>query len=374
MDGQTTISPFIFDTIQNTYINHLLQLFAMMSHYAMQLFYVLAALEIAFFGLIWALKQQELMGQFLFKIIKLGFIFYIITNYASLLSILVNGLTQISLHGVGSGAAKIIFSPDLLWKYGFDSAISLLSLAVQYGSTNFGITAIYLILGFGILTLFALIACQIILLVTSFYILALISLLFLPFGAFGLTEDFLSTAIQNLLKAAVKIFAVILIVGIGISVWATFNPTSYSNTTTLDQPLGLFFATLIIAILTWKVPSIVAEVVGHFGGVLFPSSSGSSPSSAPSITVTSNLSSMASPLAAATQLQGTTSAASAISGGHASATNVSGSSVSVSGGSTAAPNLSGVNKELSELNKAVKMQNEGISRETLSKLKSTFKE
>ena len=104
MDGQTTISPFIFDTIQNTYINHLLQLFAMMSHYAMQLFYVLAALEIAFFGLIWALKQQELMGQFLFKIIKLGFIFYIITNYASLLSILVNGLTQISLHGVGSGA------------------------------------------------------------------------------------------------------------------------------------------------------------------------------------------------------------------------------------------------------------------------------
>ena len=369
----TTISPFIFNTIQNTYISHLAQLFSLMSHYAMELFYVLATLEIAFFGLIWALKQQELMGQFLFKIIKLGFIFYIINNYPTLLSLLVNGLTQISLQGVGHTAAKVIFSPDLLWKYGFDSAISLLSLAVQYGSTNFGVTAIYLTLGFGILTLFALIACQIILLVTSFYILALLSLLFLPFGAFGLTEDFLATAIQSLLKAAVKIFAVILIVGIGISVWATFNPTSYSNTTTLDQPLGLFFATLIIAILTWKVPPMVADVVGHLGGVLFTPYSGSDSGGSSVVSVAPAAASAASPLAAATNIQGAASLSSAGSMSHAPSSSVGAPSVSISGGN-AAPSGAGLSKELSELNKAVKMHSEGISKETLSKLKSTFKE
>ncbi len=368
----STISPFIFNTIQNTYISQLSQLFGLMGHYAVQLFYVLATLEIAFFGIIWALKQQELMGQFLFKIIKLGLIFYVISNYSSLLSILVNGLTQISLNHIGTQAAQVIFSPDLLWKYGFDSAISLLSLAVQYGSTNLGITAIYLILGFGILILFALIACQIILLITSFYVLALLALLFLPFGAFGLTENFLSTSIQSLLKAAVKIFAMILIVGIGISIWATFSPTSYTNSTTLDQPLGLFFATLIIAILTWKIPPMVAEVVGHLGGVLFSPHPTPETGKASDVSV-STATTLHASLAAATNIQGATGVHSTSPAGQSAATQISGASVSVSGGN-ASPNLSGLNKELSELNKAVKMQNEGISRETLSKLKSTFKE
>ncbi len=369
----STINPFVFDTIQNTYISHLSQLFGLMGHYAVQLFYVLATLEIAFFGLIWALKQQENMGHFLFKIIKLGMIFYLISNYSSLISILVNGLTAISLHSIDSDAAKVIFSPDLLWKYGFDSAISLLSLAVQYGSTNVGITAIYLTLGFGILTLFALIACQIIVLITSFYILALLSLLFLPFGAFGITENFLATSIQSLLKAAVKIFAVILIVGIGISIWATFNPTSYSNTTTLDQPLGLFFATLIITILTWKVPPIVAEVVGQIGGSLFHSNSSSETASAPTVNI-STATTMTSSLAAATTVQGAAGLSSVSSAGQMPNASPSGAASVIVSGGAAGSNLSGLSKELSELNKAVKMQTEGISKATLSKLKSTFKE
>jgi type IV secretion system protein TrbL len=367
----TTISPFIFNTIQNTYLSHLSQLFGMMNHYAVQLFYILATLEITFFGLIWALKQQDNMGHFLFKIIKLGIIFYLISNYNNLISILVNGLTQISLSSVSPQAAKVIFSPDLLWKYGFDSAISLLSLAVQYGSTNVGITSIYLTLGFGILTLFALIACQIILLITAFYIQALVSLLFLPFGAFGLTEDFLASSLQSLFKGAVKIFALILIVGIGISIWATFSPTSYSNSTTLDQPLGLFFATLIIAILTWKVPPMVAEVVGHLGGSLFHSNTDSVATSAPVVSVQSSTT-VTSPLAAATSIQGSTGSAAVSIAGQMSNTSVSAPSVSVSG--STGPNLSGLNKGISELNRAVKMHSEGISKSTLSKLKSTFKE
>ncbi len=360
MDPNSALNPLIFTTIQNEYVTALSQLFGLINQYAISLFYVLAALEIAFFGLMWALKQHELMGQFLFKVIKLGFIFYLISHYASLLNILVNGLAHLSLQSVGPSAAKIIFSPDLLWKYGFDSAISLLSLAVQYGTTNIGVTAIYLVLGFGILLLFALIACQIILLIIGFYVLSLLALVFLPFGTFSLTENFLSTAIHSLFKGAVKIFAMILIVGIGVSIWTRFNTPFFTATSTLDQPLGLFFATLIIAILTWRVPAMAAESVGHLGGALFPPHSTPEPAPSPSVSVSAQ--SGSAQVAAATNIQAGTSLATHHASSLSTPGSASAATVSVAGGVAGGANLSGLNKGLSELNKAVKMHSENSAK------------
>lgn len=92
MDGTTvSLSPFVFNAIQNSYIQNFSVAFGQISQYALQLFYILAVLEICLFGIIWALKQQEMFGLLLFKIIKLGFVFFLITHFATLLNVLVNG-------------------------------------------------------------------------------------------------------------------------------------------------------------------------------------------------------------------------------------------------------------------------------------------
>lgn len=372
MDTTTvSMSPFVFNAIQNAYIQNFSFAFTQINHYAIQLFYILATLEICFFGLIWALKQQEMFAMFLFKIIKLGFIFFIISNYSFLLNTLVNGLAVIGLGSGNEKMATILFSPDLIWRFGFDSGISLLQLAVQYGTSNIGITAIYLILGFGILMMFALIACQIILLVVGFYLVSLMALLFLPFGTFVFSEKLFSRSIYGVMQAAVRIFALIVILGIGLGIWMGMNPTAFSQTTTLDQPLGLFIATLVITILCWKVPGLLAASVGELGGELFNATSGESVQST-SVNVSTppiNL----SYLAAATSLSATgTGAGASMPGGLSSShTTAAGSSIHVAG---AATGLSGLNQNVSELTKAVKIQKEGISHETLNKLKASFKE
>lgn len=377
MDDSSTsnLTPFVFNTIQNTYISKLSQIFGTINHDAIGLFYILAALEIAFFGVIWALKQQEMVGPFLFKVIKLGVIFFFISNYTTLLNVLLNGFTQVGFSGASNKAIATIFGPDLLWKFGFNSGISLLSLAVQYGTANIAMASIYLMLGFGILILFALIACQIILLVVSFYVLSLLALLLLPFGTFVMTEALFHRSIYGVIKAAAKIFALILIVGIGVGIWTSMDPGAFAQNTTLDQPLGLFFTTLIITILAWRVPALVADAIGEVGSqLLFKSAEGTpmSQSAGAAAAAPTVVSSGVSQVAAASNV----SAASALSpaGQAASISSSTSSSPAASATPSAAPNLSGLNRSVSDLTKAVKVQKEGVSRDTLNKLKASFKE
>ncbi len=371
MDTSATLSPFVFNAIQNSYIENFSLAFGQISHYAIQLFYILATLEICLFGLIWALKQQEMFGLLLFKIIKLGFVFFLITHYAAILNVFVNGLAQAGLSGGNTKIATILFSPDQLWRYGFDSSMSLLTLAVQYGTTNLGITAIYLILGFGILLMFALIACQVILLVVGFYLLSLMALLFLPFGSFTLTEKLFTRSIHGVMQSAVKIFGLIAILGIRVGIWITMNPGAFSQNTTLDKPLGLFIATLVITILCWKVPSILAASVGELGGELFSKTSGETVSPSPSFSAPSPIVNL-SQVAAASNISAAASMASGMSGRTGTQTSTgSAASVNVS---ASTGGLSSLNQNVSELTKAVRVQKEGISRDTLNKLKASFKE
>lgn len=348
------LNPLIFTSVQNTYIAQLSHLFLEISRHASSLFYILASLELALFGVIWALRQQEMVASFLLKMIKLGFIFFLITHYVSLLNILLNGLTQLSFHTGSTQTPHFIFSPDLLWKYGFDSAISLLALAVQYGSANFGMTCIYLVLGFGILLLFALIACQIILQFISFYLLSLLALLFLPFGTLSLTQNLCARSLQAVFQTAVKIFALLLMLGIGVSIWSSFNPTAFSASTSLDQPLGLLFTTLIIAILSWKVPAYAAAAVGHFEGFSFKTEGAESPS--PSSSASPSMLAMSSSPAAASQMAAATHIQPFASSTQSRSMPPSPPTFSVKTGSDVGKNVNALNESISELTQAVKIK------------------
>ena len=374
-DSSITLSPIIFSSIQGTYVNQLTQAFGMIDHYAIQLFYLLATIEIAFFGILWALKQQEMLAAFLLKIVKLGFIFFIISHYQYILSALVNGFAGIGIENSSPHIATYIFNPDKLWSFGFDSSISLLQLAVQYGTTNFGITSIYLILGFGILFMFALIASQVIILVLSFYILSLLALLLLPFGSFSMTQNLSYQALRGILQAGARIFALILVLGIGIGIWSSMHIGAFSQTSTLDKPLGLFFSTLLITLLSFFMPMYAGRMIGSFGNSMWLPQGGDA-----HIQVNTSNSMAYAP----TPNLVATAAASNLSAGMNTATSVAASmhSMSPASASAATGNISlnsgsGINRlnqSMGELTKAVNVQKEaGISRETLNKLKHTFK-
>lgn len=255
-NGGGVLTPAVLSTFQDVYIDKLVTALTHIGGYSLSLFYVIAGIEIAVFGLIWAIRQEELFGAFFFKVLKLGFIFFLISEYPAILQVIINGFTQVAFQISPSGTDKLIFNPAMVWKYGFDHAIQMIMVAVQYGTTNMAMSNLFLWLGFGSLLMFALIGVQIIVAVVGFYMVSLISLLLIPFGGFVGTQSFLSRGLHGVLKAGVRVFVVILIIGVAASVWAAFPHDDITMTTTFDKPLSLFLSALVVCILLWKLPDM----------------------------------------------------------------------------------------------------------------------
>ena len=383
------LNPLIFTTIQNDYVSKLNDAFVHIQHYAIGLFGVIAVIEIAIFGLTWALRQDNAFGAFLFKVIKLAVIFGIISFYPYIIQIVINGFTFAALHASNHAVANVFFNPGKIWQYGFDACAGMLKLAVQYGTANVGMSWLYLIMGFGSLTLFGLIGAQIIFVVVGFYIVALVALLLLPFSAFVLAKNFFERATQSLLRIGAMVFTLIMVLGVAITVWKAFPLASIAKDTTLDKPLGLFFATLIIALLAWRLPKLAANVVGSLGGNIFADSTGPSESASVATQVSvQGGTGMAGPAVNISNIAAATSVSPNMPGGGQVASGAAVSaqapnnaaagmaaSTTVSTGSGQVVSATGMAAQGGKTGKVSDSADmSGISDDTLKKLKSTFKE
>jgi P-type conjugative transfer protein TrbL len=260
------LSPALLTTFQNVYMDKFVHALSNIEGYSLSLFYLVAGIEIAVFGLVWAIRQETLFGAFFFKVLKLGILFFLISEYPSVLQVIIDGFTQVAFQLSPVGTEQLIFNPATVWRYGFDHGIQMIMVAVQYGTTNTAMSTVFLCMGFGSIVIFALIGVQIILAVVGFYVVSLVSLLLIPFGAFVGTQGFLSRSLQGVLKAGVRVFVVIFIIGVAATVWKAFPGDSITLTTKFDEPLSLFLSALIVLVLLWKLPEVTVELVGDIKG------------------------------------------------------------------------------------------------------------
>ena len=411
-------SPMVLSALQNQFVQHFTQSFSVIAGYASELFYILAGLEIVLFGLMWAIRQESALGLFVLKILKLGVIFFIITEFPLLLQAVIDGFTKAGVVVGGQDATKILFNPGHLWDYGFDASIALLKLSAA-GSAG-GLSNIYLLLGGGLILLFGLIGAQVILYVCGFYLVSLLSLLLIPLGAFFATKNFLERGIESVFRMGARVFALMVVLGIGGSVWGMFDLTTLISAAdslsggigmtagaapsggnisagglTLMVPLGFFIATLVMTVLCIKLPSLVAEAVGKITGRLVDELEGGGPNSGGYESVGAGLSPVVSQVSAGSNLaasamgvpgsgissgglSGVGMAASMTGGGLASSGLSSASQVNVSSNVTGGSATSGGNFLGGEMGDKKRRAQAGaevqISRETLQKLKSTFKQ
>ncbi len=268
----THLNPLLTTLIQNDFIQAMNHLLPVVGQYAHDLFYIIAAIELSIFGILWALKRGEIISDFILKVFKLGVIFFVITSFPYLMKVLINGFTTVAFQS-NQQAISFIFNPSELWQFGFNAGISLLNLAVHYGTLNVGMSFIYLSLGFGILLLFGLIAAHIMVIIVGFYVVSLIALLLLPFGAFTPARDMFEKGLQQIICAGVRVCVLILIISTAVMIWSQFQVDSFSPSTTIEQPLGLFFISLVFFILIVRLPNDAAKVVGKISGNLFGKSS-----------------------------------------------------------------------------------------------------
>lgn len=370
-------SPMVLTSIQNNFIHQFTHGFATMGHYATNLFYLIATIEIVMFALFWAMKHEDGFALFILKIFKLSLIFFVISQFPNLLQALIDGFTVTSIQLTGDKAALALFNPSHIWDYGFDAGINMTKVAVTYGTTNVAMSNVYLILGFGSLMLFALIGAQIILIVTGFYVVSLLALLMMPLGAFFGTRNFFERAIESVFRMGARVFALMLVLGVASVIWAKFDLSQLTQTTTLTQPIGFFIATLVFVVLAYRLPNLAVEAVGQVRGRLmdeFTHTQGSSAASAVNVSSSANLSQV--------QSAATMSAPAVVTPGVPGASSVSNAATMSAPGSAAAPQATTVNVstqaasglQAGKNKKTAEGAELGISRETLSKLKSTFKQ
>lgn len=264
------IDPGTITLVQTTFLQHLNATFSVTATYALRMLYLFATLEIVIFGLVWALQRDVNWGKLLFKVLKISIIFFIIQNFPWLLNSIISSFAALSgiVISGGKAVAQYIFNPAIIWQYGYDAGLHLLQAATL--STNFGMVLIQVFLGGGILLVFGLLGIQVVLQVIAFYLVAFAGLILLPFGTFSPSSKMFDKTVQSVLQAGVRVMVLIIIIGIGVTVWDTFNLTEAAGGhIKISQPLGLFFTALLFLYLAIQAPKIVAASVGEISSNIF---------------------------------------------------------------------------------------------------------
>jgi type IV secretion system protein TrbL len=229
---------------------------------AQRLFVLLAGLEFAVSGAVWAIRRESLddvAGKFLLKFTLVAFLLALITSFQYWIPPLVDGFAVAGERAIGQSTTV---SPSDVIDIGRENAMLILKTLHASVILQDPAMAIYAALSAFVLALaFMAVAAQLTLVMIESYIVLGAGVLFLGFSAFRGTASFAENLIAYALHVGVKIFFLYLIVGIGTQLaesWPALIQSSdfFGPLSPLFQVVG---GALIFALLSIAVPNTVAS-------------------------------------------------------------------------------------------------------------------
>ncbi len=356
------IDPGVVTLVQGVFLEHISASFNVVSHYAFNLLYFFAVIEVVVIGLLWALQRDLGIGKILLKIIKIGLIFFVIRNYQWLLGTILDSFAKLSGVVVNSEeVTQYIFNPGKIWQYGYDVGVNLLQLATT--GNLLGLTMVQIFLGFGILLAFGLLGIWLVVQIVGFYFVSFGALILMPLGAFNPSKHMFDRAVRGVLQAGMRLMAVMIVIGIAVVTWNNFDftPMTSGAEFNINQPLGLLFTAILFLSLAYYLPSILSQIVGDIGG-----------GSDSSVSVTTNVATQEAVFAPASFGSGDVRSATTVASmaGAGSVESAGPASVSISGnqgGFASSSTLEGGSRDsMSQANKISK----SISDKTVKKIKA----
>ena len=228
---------------------------------AQQLFMLLASIEFAVSGLVWALRHDRLddiAAKFLLKFTLTAFLLVLITGFTFWIPPIVNGFAAAGERAIGSSGTV---SPSGIIDIGRETSLSILSaLDVGVMLTNPAMAIYGAIAAFVVALAYTAIAAQLVLVLVESYVVLGGGVLFLGFAAFRGTAGFAENLISYTFGIGIKIFLLYLIVGLGSQMARSWIPLIQSSSffgpaSPLLQVVG---GSLIFAVLAIRVPNSVA--------------------------------------------------------------------------------------------------------------------
>ena len=235
---------------------------------AQRLFMVLAGLEFAVSGAIWALRRDSLddiAAKFLLKFTLVAFLLALITSFTFWIPPIVNGFAAAGEQAIGG----LTVSPSGVLDIGRETSMRVLaSLEVGVMLKNPAMAVYGALAALLIALCYIAIAAQLVLVLVESYVVLGGGVLFLGFAAFRGTAGFAENLIAYTFGVGIRIFLLYLIVGLGSEIARGWIPLIQSSTffgpaTPLLQVVG---GAVIFAVLAIRVPNAVAgRLAGQSG-------------------------------------------------------------------------------------------------------------
>jgi type IV secretion system protein TrbL len=260
--AQGTTEPPVLDGIADQYRDAARLWRPRLIPIAQRLFMLLAGIEFAVSGAIWALRRDSLddiAAKFLLKFTLVAFLLALITSFTYWIPPIVNGFAAAGEQAIGSSATV---SPSGVIDIGRETSLTILQTLDVGVMLKDPAMAVYGALSALLVGLcYVAIAAQLVLVLVESYVVLGGGVLFLGFSAFRGTAAFAENLIAYMFGVGIKVFLLYLIVGLGSQMARSWIPLIRSSeffgpASALLQVVG---GALIFAVLAIRVPNSVAS-------------------------------------------------------------------------------------------------------------------
>lgn len=244
----------VLDTVINTYRTTVGGWTATLISYATRLFWLLAAIELAWSGAKLALEGadlQQLVSELVRRILYIGIFFWFLANGATFSTNVIDSFRQAA--GDASGFATA--NPSDVIDIGIDIAIQIMDSMSVWGPADALLLLINAIIILGCITW---IGAVLLVTLIEMYIMTAAGVFMLGFGGSQWTNDLAKRFMVYVVSIGMKLFILQLLIGLGLTLLTGFV-TAYQ--VDQEQNIVMVAISLTLLALCLKLPEIVQSFV-----------------------------------------------------------------------------------------------------------------
>lgn len=186
----------------------------------------------------------------------IGFFYYLLINGPAIAQSIINSMRQLAANALGTSTG---ISPSSIVDIAFVILTKVSSAASIWSPM---ISTIMITVAIIVLVVMALIAINMLIMLVSAWVLCYAGVIFLGFGGSKWTSDIAINYLRTVLSIGIQLFTMTLIIGIGQSFLDQYFSIIKNDIPDLNSLIVLLLASIILLVLTNKLPLLLSGVVG----------------------------------------------------------------------------------------------------------------
>ena len=251
----------LFDQVVSEFATRATSWQSVVMNAAMWLFWTLGTISLVWTGGMMILRKAdigEFFAEFFRFIVFFGFFLWLLRNGPAFATSIIQSLQRLGEQASGGSSV----TPSGIVDIGFMIFKQSLANASLWSPVD---TVIGFLLSLGILLLLATVGVNMLLLFVSSWILMYAGVFFLGFGGSRWTSDMAINYYKTVLGVAVQIFAMVLLVGIGVDLLTAFYAKMNKGTLNFEELGVMLVFCMALLMLINKVPGLLSGVITGAG-------------------------------------------------------------------------------------------------------------